>query len=85
MAAVQSESEPQVFFFEDQAVGYFEHRSHPLQPGSHRYMPYRGIGHYRLIQSVKSSGPQRCYYLDNDAKQFFTVLNCQPSGIIEVG
>jgi len=48
-------------------------------------MPYRGIGHYRLIQYVKSSGPQRCHYLDNDTKQFFTVLNCRPGGIIEVG
>jgi hypothetical protein len=81
---MQSELKPESFFFEEEPAGYFEQTQLPLGPGSYRYIPYRGIGHLRLMQSLKSSGPQRCHYLFNGTKHFFTVLNCPSQGVLEL-
>ncbi|HET7209789.1 MAG TPA: hypothetical protein VFI95_24670 [Terriglobales bacterium] len=37
-------------------------------------MPYRGHGHYRLGEALKA-GPQRCYYIVEGEKRYFTVLS----------
>jgi hypothetical protein len=81
---MQTELKPQSFFFEDEPAGYFEQDRRPSEPGQYRYLAYRGVGHYRLMESLKSSGPQRCYYLVGDTKQFFTVLNCPIQGMLEL-
>lgn len=61
------------FFFEDAVVGYFENEL-PSAPGRFEYIPYRGYGHYRLGQALES-GPQRCYYIVEGEKRYFTVLS----------
>ena len=81
---MQRELKPQSFFFEEELAGYFEQDHCPSQPGRYRYVPNRGIGHYRLIQSLKSSGPQRCHCLIEGTKHFFTVLNCPSQGELEL-
>jgi hypothetical protein len=81
---MQSELKPQSFFFEDEPAGYFEQDQFPLEPGSYRYLAYRGVGHYRLMQSLKSSGSQRCYYFVKGVKHFFTVLNCPSQGVLKL-
>jgi len=47
-------------------------------------MPYRGIGQYRLLESLKSCGPQHRYYLFNGTKRFFKILNCSPEGLLDL-
>ena len=82
--AMHGELHARSFFFDENPVGYFELDQFPSEPGSYPYMPYRGIGHYRLMESLKSSGPQRCYYLVKGTKHFFTVLNCPSQGVLEL-
>ncbi len=66
-------SERNDFFFEDLAVGYFEDQL-PSLPGEYRYMPYRGPGHLRFVHALASSGSQRCHYLIQGERRYFTVL-----------
>ena len=60
------------FFFGEDSVGYFESQS-PSSPGEYRYMPFRGLGHFRLVQALASSGSQRGYYFAAGEKRYFTV------------
>jgi hypothetical protein len=82
--AMQDNLNPKSFFFDEKPVGYFERDQFPSEPGSYPYMPYRGIGHYRLIESLKSSGPQRCHYLIGGTKHYFTVVDCPSQGVLKL-
>jgi hypothetical protein len=84
MADVISNLKPKSFFFDGAPVGYFEQEQFPSQPGSYRYIPYRGIGHYRLMQALKSSGPQRCHYPIEGTQHCLAVLNCPSYGVLEL-
>jgi hypothetical protein len=81
---MQNELKPMSFFFDGAPAGYFERDQFPSEPGSYRYKPYRGNAHYRLMQSLKSTGPQRCHYLIEGTKHFFTVLKCPSYGVLEL-
>lgn len=70
MASHRKNSE---LFFEQAVVGYFQNEL-PSEPGRFEYMPYRGHGHYRLGEALKA-GPQRCYYIVEGEKRYFTVLS----------
>jgi len=70
-------------FFEDYAVGYFEDQF-PSLPGQCRYMPFRGLGHYRLGKALASSGSQRCYYFAAGEKRYFTVERLPSLHVLEV-
>ncbi|HVR24156.1 MAG TPA: hypothetical protein VMU26_12655 [Candidatus Polarisedimenticolia bacterium] len=80
---MHSSLEHNEFFFEEHAVGYFEGQV-SSSPGPYRYMPYRGNGHLRLGQALASSGSQRCYYVIEGEKNYFTVLSIT-SGEVVVG
>jgi hypothetical protein len=76
---MQTDQNPKSFFFEENPVGYFEDDRLPCSPGCYRYMPYRGPGHHRLQGSRKTKAPQRCHYITENTKRYFTVLACPPS------
>ena len=70
------------FFFEGNVVGYFE-ESVPSSPRHFKYMPYRGVGHWRLGVAL-ASGSQRCYYVIDGEKHHFTVPKVVNYGLLEV-
>jgi hypothetical protein len=76
------DSEHLEFFFEDLVVGYFEGRL-PSSPGQYRYMPYRGQGHFRLMECL-SSGPQRCHYVVGSEKHYFIVESTPSLHVLQI-
>jgi hypothetical protein len=80
---MRSGSEHNEFFFEEHAVGYFEDHC-PFSPGQYPYMPFRGLGHFRLVQALASSGSQRCYYVTEGEKHYFTILSIASYGVLQV-
>src|SRR5262249_62080621 len=56
----------------------------PASPGSYKYMPYRGPGHYKLGQALSSRGPQRCHYFLNGEPRNFTVVSFVSYGLLEL-
>lgn len=70
------------FFFEEFVVGYFEERLHS-SPGQQQYMPYRGLGHLRLMQHL-SSGPQRCYYVADGKRHYFMVERTKSLNVLQI-
>jgi hypothetical protein len=76
-------SEDTQFFFGEDSVGYFEDQL-PSSPGEYRYMPFRGVGHFRLVQALASSGSQRCYYLTAGEKHHFTVARISSLHVLDV-
>jgi hypothetical protein len=62
------------FFYRGLAVGIFEENSHPTADGEYSYMPYRGQGHYKLMERLKQKGIAVCYYMtDGEKKVLFSV------------
>jgi hypothetical protein len=76
---MHSGPERKEFFFEEQAVGYFEDQL-PSSPGQYRYMPLPGPGHLRLVDALASSGSQHCYYMNEGKKHYFIVLKASSQG-----
>ncbi len=70
---MRRESERVDFFFHDEVVGYFG-SGVPGPSGRHGYVPYRGLGHLRLVQAL-ALGAQVCHYLGDGEKHYFTVLS----------
>ena len=51
------------FFFQGLPVGRFlDVEVYPAKPGIYRYLPYRGVGLYRLGQECGPGGVARCSY-----------------------
>ena len=71
------------FFFGHQVVGYFEDQP-PSSAGEYRYMPFRGLGHYRLGQELGRKGPQYCHYVANGETRYFTVARIPRRYVLEV-
>lgn len=69
------------FAFEGRPVGYFEHTI-PSGPGRHRFMPYRGQGHLRLIGELENNRIARCSLPDGT---FLVVLGIPEPGVVELG
>ena len=61
------------FMFNGYAVGCFQASALPQADGSYRFMPYLGLGFYKLQNQLKISGNARCYYDEQDKRTFFTV------------
>ena len=80
---MHSGSEHKEFFFEEHAIGFFEDQL-PSSPGEYRYMPSGGSGHFRLMEALASSGSQRCYYVIEGEKRYFTVLKTPCHGVLLV-
>jgi hypothetical protein len=80
---MHSHSGKNEFFFGEDSVRYFEGQL-PSSPGEHRYMPFRGLGHLRLVQALASSGSQRCHYLASGDKHYFTVERIPGRHVLEV-
>ena len=61
------------FMFNGYAVGCFQTSALPQNDGSYRFMPYLGLGFYKMQNQLKASGNARCYYDEQDKRTFFTV------------
>ncbi len=71
------------FFFGHQVVGYFEGLP-PSSAGEYRYMPFRGPGHFRLVQELARNGPRYCHYVANGETHYFTVASIPNPYVLEV-
>ena len=71
------------FFLGTEVVGYFEDQL-PSSPGLYRYMPFRGLGHLRLVQALASSGPQHCYYVAEGEPRYFVVQRIPSLHVLQV-
>lgn len=78
------EQKERTFFFEGNPVGYFLADTLPNKPGRHKYMPYRGPGHYNLGQSLIAKGPQHCELLVEKKSHKFLVQCIPEYGVVEV-
>lgn len=61
------------FMFNGYAVGCFQTSTLPQNDGSYPFMPYLGLGFYKMQNQLKTSGNARCYYDEQDKRTFFTV------------
>ena len=80
-----STSDRQPFFFESMPVGYFVGPTDPGGSGRYHYMPFRGPGHLRMHQRLKTGAKTRCDYRFGDVPIRFTVLGCPEYGVLELG
>jgi hypothetical protein len=80
---MQSSPEKIRFFFGNEVVGYFEDQL-PLSPGQYHYMPFRGPGHFRLVQELARKGPQYCHYVVDGEARYFTVERIPTLHVLEV-
>ena len=71
------------FSFEGAPVGYFEEPSYPRQPGEHRYMPFRGIGHYNLCRAL-AQGPAVCRFVSADETYEFLMRSIPRYGVVAI-
>lgn len=74
---------PHEFFFDGLPVGYFE-GGWPVSPGHHRYMPYRGVGHWKMQTLLRSGGNPRCHYDTEAFRVSFTVRACPEHGVLDL-
>jgi hypothetical protein len=79
---MQSRPENIQFFFGNEVVGYFEEQP-PLYAGQYRYMPFRGPGHFRLVQELRK-GPQYCHYVVGGETRYFTVKRIPSMWVLDV-
>ena len=79
---MQSSPENVQFFFGNEVVGYFEEQP-PLSAGQYRYMPFRGPGHFRLVQELRK-GPQYCHYVADGETRYFTVERIPSMWVLDV-
>jgi hypothetical protein len=54
-------------------VGYFEGTSFPRVDGKYRYEPYRGFGHLRMQEKLKS-GERAIRYFDRDSERVMFIV-----------
>jgi hypothetical protein len=80
---MQSGPENIRFFFGSQVVGYFEDGP-PSSAGQYRYMPFRGPGHFCLVQELARKGPQQCHYDTDGEARYFTVVRILSLHVLEV-
>lgn len=72
------------FMFECMPVGFFEESDFPARDGTYRYMPYRGLGHYRMVISLKETGMARCSYHRGSEWIGFVVRSRPEYGVLEL-
>jgi hypothetical protein len=80
---MQSSPENIQFFIGSEVVGYFEGQS-PSAAGQYPYMPFRGPGHFLLVQELARKGPQYCHYVANGEARYFTVVRIPSLHILEI-
>ena len=81
----EGEGRPLTFEYKGQRVGYFEAiESYPTAPGKYRYMPYRAIGHLKMIEECARDGAARCTYTAKSGTIAFTVRTAGEYGLLEI-
>ena len=70
------------FSFQDLVVGYIE--GIPRAGERCGYMPYRGIGHLRLVEAIRSSGAQECSCVVKGERHGFVVCGMPEVGVMEI-
>lgn len=61
------------FMFNGYAVGCFQTSALPQHDGSYSFMPYLGLGLYKLQNQLTTAGNARCYFDEQGKRTFFTV------------
>ena len=80
-----SEGRALTFAFKGQHVGYFEEiDAYPSAPGRYHYMPYRGIGHLKMIEECARAGMARCTYAGAHGTMEFTARTAGEYGLLEI-
>lgn len=72
------------FMFDGYAVGCFLASALPQDDGSYCFMPYLGLGYYKMQNQLKTSGNARCYYDEQDKRTFFTVYQDAEEGRLKL-
>jgi hypothetical protein len=79
------EGRPLTFEFNGQSVGYFEGiDAYPTTPGKFRYMPYRAIGHLKMIEACARDGSARCTYTGSSGPMACTVRTAGEYGLLDI-
>jgi hypothetical protein len=80
-----NEGRPLTFEFGGQRVGYFEEiDAYPSAPGKYRYMPYRALGHLKMIEACARDGSARCTYTGASGTIGFIVRTAGEYGLLEI-
>lgn len=73
------------FFFKRMAVGYFlDATAYPNAPGSYRYMPYRGLGHYEMGEELRRTGSASCTYPTEAGEVEFVIRGRPEYGVLVI-
>jgi hypothetical protein len=72
------------FEFAGNIVGFFADGVVPFTAGLYHYMPYRGLGHYRMQEELDNSSHVQCRYYDNGISVSFVVLSCPEYGVLNL-
>ena len=70
------------FYLDTQPVGWFVDAQPPVTEGEYRYEPFRGPGHYNLLQGLDASHTQRCHYECNGKRVEFSVVGHSGYGVL---
>ena len=73
------------FLFEDDSpVGGFEAAEPPLTAGDYNYMPFRSVGHYRLVERVRAGNAVQCYCNSAQTRVVFVITAIPSYGRISL-
>ena len=73
------------FEHKGQRVGYFQGLdAYPTQPGKYRYMPYRGLGHFNMIEECARAGRAQCTFTAPNGTIGFVAKPAGEYGMIDV-
>jgi hypothetical protein len=70
------------FYLDREPIGWFVELQPPLTEGEHRYEPFRGPGHYKLMQTLKAAHTPRCHYESDGKRVEFSVVGHSAYGVL---
>ena len=65
-------------------AGVFLDPDWPTEPGTYRYEPYRGGGHYQLAHQVRAGHMPPCHYVADGVQVNLVVVGIPASGLLEL-
>jgi len=73
------------FSYNRMLVGYFQEDTFPTGPGRYRYMPYRGMGHYRMSTQLRQGSRPKCTFVLPDRKTIsFVAVEIPEYGVLKI-
>jgi len=73
------------FIYQGNPVGIFLKGIMPAAPGTYRYEPFRGSGHYEMQTSLEAGEKPICSYRLGEIEVEFAVIRCSRYGELELG